>query len=57
MKICSTCEKEIVGAVFLLSEQIGQWCSEACRNSQIVPLGQPEPFVLDSPLDLPFVPD
>ena len=35
--ICSTCKEIICGAVYLLSEQKGQWCSIACRNEQIVP--------------------
>jgi hypothetical protein len=36
--VCGTCRKEITGAVFLLADQPTQrWCSELCRNKQIVP--------------------
>jgi hypothetical protein len=41
--LCSTCRKEITGAVFLLADQpTRSWCGEICRNEQIIPFHNKE---------------
>jgi hypothetical protein len=41
--LCSNCNKPIEGAVFLLPNQNGAWCSVECRLAQIIPFEPLEP--------------